>query len=124
MGEFFFVALGGAIGSGARYLVSVFVDRWIHRSFPFGTFTVNVLGSLLLGVLIEYFLAHKTHHPGLRLALTTGLMGGFTTYSTFNYETLRLTGEGAYGVAVLYVLVTIVACLLGGAIGIQLGRLT
>ncbi|MBK8010491.1 MAG: fluoride efflux transporter CrcB [Deltaproteobacteria bacterium] len=123
MGEFFFVALGGAIGSGARYIVSVFVDRWLQRSFPFGTFAVNVLGSLLLGALIEYFIAHKSHHPGLRLALTTGLMGGFTTYSTFNYETLHLTGEGAYGVAALYVAATLVACLVGGAIGIQLGRL-
>ena len=111
------VALGGAVGSSARYLVAVASVRWFE-SLPVGTFAVNVIGSLLLGVLLQSFLLWDDGHPGTRLALTTGMMGGLTTYSTFNYELLAMAESGRPTTAVLYLLVTVSACLAAGAIGV------
>lgn len=116
------VCLGGALGSGARYLVSLGMARWVGASWPYGTLTVNVLGSLLLGFLLERFTEAPGLSVGLRLALTTGAMGGFTTYSTFNYETLSLFQSGRTVAAGSYVAVTLVGCLMAGTLGILAAR--
>ena len=121
MARFLLICAGGAIGTGARYLFSTAMTR-AFGNFPFGTLGVNVLGSFLVSVLMVLALEKSVLSQDLRLILVTGVMGGFTTYSSFNYETLHLAQSGAAGLAVANVAVTLVACLLAGAAGIWLAR--
>jgi CrcB protein len=110
------VGLGGAIGSIARYHVGRFaVTR--APGFPWGTLAVNLLGCLLIGVLMQLVLRGRVQEP-MRIALGVGLLGGFTTYSTFNHETIALAQSGAWGKAVAYVVVTLVGGLAVGALGV------
>ena len=91
-------------------------------NFPFGTLGVNVLGSFLASVVMVLALEKSALAPEARLFVVTGVLGGFTTYSSFNYETLHLAQSGAAGLAVVNVAVTLVACLLAGVAGIWLAR--
>jgi fluoride exporter len=116
------VCLGGAIGTGARYLIATTAPRLFGTSFPYGTLAVNLIGSFCLGAIMQVGLTTTLISPTMRIVLTTGVMGGFTTYSTFNYETLELLREGAVGLAGLNVAATVVLCLLGGAMGAVLAR--
>jgi CrcB protein len=121
MARFLLICAGGAVGTGARYLFSTAVTR-AFGNFPFGTLGVNVLGSFLVSVLMVLALEKSVLSPDLRLVLVTGVLGGFTTYSSFNYETLHLAQSGAAGLAVANVAVTLLACLLAGVAGIWLAR--
>jgi CrcB protein len=120
--RFFLVCLGGAVGTGARFLVSGWALTVLGPNFPYGTLAVNVIGSLLLGIIMHLGLTTDLLSPTLRLTLATGVMGGFTTYSTFNYETLRYFQEGAWARAFLNVVVTLLLCLLAGVAGVALAR--
>jgi len=122
MERFLWVCLGGAAGSGARYLMSGWLLRWLGTGFPYGTLGVNLIGSFLLGLLMQVGLGSDVMTPTTRLALTTGVMGGFTTYSTFSYETLRLLQEGAWLYATLNILATFAGCLAASVLGYLLGR--
>jgi fluoride exporter len=122
MYRFLLVCLAGAVGTGARYLVATTAPRLLGTSFPWGTLAVNVIGSFLIGGIMHVSLATALLSPTLRLTLTTGVMGGFTTYSTFNYETLEFLGRGALGLAALNIGATLVLCLLGGGLGVGLAR--
>lgn len=117
-----YVCLGGAVGSGARYLLGGWVQRAAGSAFPFGTLSVNGIGSFLLGLVMHVALTTDALSPTLRLALTTGVLGGFTTYSTFNYETVESLRGGAWGLAGLYVAVTMLVCLVAGVLGLAAGR--
>jgi fluoride exporter len=116
------VALGGALGSVARYGVGVAAPRVLGAGFPWGTLLVNVVGSFLIALVMHLAVATAAISPSARLFLTTGVVGGFTTYSTFNYETLNLVGERLWGVAALNVTVTVVGCLVAGVFGQAAGR--
>jgi fluoride exporter len=116
------VATGGAIGTIARYLMTVGSVAWLGNAFPYGTLAINVLGSFILCFLAQSFTATELVHPNLRLALTTGFTGGFTTYSAFNLETLRFMQEAAWGKAFLYVGGTMILCLGFGMLGIASAR--
>lgn len=122
MYRFLLVCIGGAVGTGARYLIATLAPRVFGTSFPFGTLAVNVIGSFLLGAIMQAGLTTTLLSPTLRLVLATGVMGGFTTYSTFNYETLELLREGAAGLAALNVAATLGVCLLAGACGATAAR--
>jgi CrcB protein len=122
MARFLLVCLGGAAGSGARYLIALGAPRLLGTAFPYGTLIVNVVGSFLLGALMPLGLTTNVMSPTTRLVLTTGVIGGFTTYSTFNYETMEYLREGALGLASLNVAATLGLCLLGGALGLATGR--
>lgn len=122
MSRFLLVCLGGAIGTGARYLVATAAPRWWGTSFPYGTLVVNVAGSFLLGAIMHLGLTTTVIPPTLRLVLATGVMGGFTTYSTFNYETLQYLGQGALRLAGLNVAATLLMCLVAGAVGAAAAR--
>jgi len=113
------VMLGGAVGSGARYLVVVGAARWLGHTY-WGTLAVNLVGSFLLALLATAAGASMT--PTTRLALMTGLLGGFTTYSNFNYETLDFAWQGAWWNAAGYLGGTLLLCLLGGWLGIRVGQ--
>jgi len=123
MQRLLFVCLGGAFGTGARYLVAGWAQKALGAGFPYGTFTVNLLGSFLLGLLMVVSVSTESISPTLRIALTTGAMGGFTTYSTFSYETMRYAQEGAYGMAALNVGLTVTVCLVASFAGVAVGRL-
>jgi len=117
MSRFLWICVGGAAGTGARYLLSGWILQRLGGAFPYDTLSVNVVGSFVLGVLMQVALATQLLSPTLRLALTTGAMGGFTTYSTFNYETLKYFQEGAFLFGFLNILVMVLACLAAGALG-------
>lgn len=106
------VAAGGAIGAVLRFAVSGWATAWAQAPFPAGTFAVNVLGSVALGVFTGT-LARRGASPALLGFLATGLCGGFTTFSAFGYETLALLQRGAHGTAALYALGSVAACTLG-----------
>jgi fluoride exporter len=123
MARFFLVCLGGGIGTGARYLLGGWAQRALGTAFPYGTLIINSLGSFLI-VIIMYLGAERgVIPPDVRVVLTTGIMGGFTTYSTFNYETIRLFQDGAIGVGVLNIAATVFVCLLAGGLGVLVCRL-
>lgn len=117
MNRFLWVCLGSAVGGGARYLVSGWVLRALGPAFPYGTLAVNMLGSFLLAALMFAGVEASAMSPTMRLALTTGAMGGFTTYSTFSFETMRLLQQGTWGMAVANVMVTVFACLVASLLG-------
>ncbi|HXK23209.1 MAG TPA: CrcB family protein [Myxococcota bacterium] len=117
------VCLGSALGGGARYLVSLGALRLLGAGFPVGTLAVNVLGSFLIGAIMHVGLTTIWISPGMRLFLTTGVMGGFTTYSAFNYETLALATDGEWLLAVANVGATLGGCLAAGLLGLAVARL-
>ncbi len=123
MSQFLLVTLGGAVGSGARYLLGALLQTVAGTSFPLGTLAVNVIGSFLICAIMHLGTTANVISPTLRLFLTTGVMGGFTTYSAFDYETYRYTQQGAYALAAVNIGVTLVACLAAGAAGDVAARL-
>jgi CrcB protein len=122
MNRLLWICLGGAVGTGARYVVSGWALRLLGSSFPYGTLTVNLAGSFLIGVLMQVGLTTRTIPPTLRLALTTGVLGGFTTYSSFNYETVRYLQDGAWLYGFLNIAATVLGCLAAGFAGLAAGR--
>lgn len=113
-----YVALGGAVGSVIRYLMTFAIQGRTGLDFPAGTLLVNLSGSFLLGFLIHYALATPAISPEVRALLTTGLCGGYTTFSTFSYETVALMQDGDWRRAGLYVGLSVVGSLLGVMLGI------
>ncbi|HEV7667759.1 MAG TPA: CrcB family protein [Thermoanaerobaculia bacterium] len=122
MARLLWISLGGAVGTAARYLLSLWVLRATGPGFPWGTLAVNTIGSFLLGLLMQIGFGESQASQTLRLALTTGAMGGFTTYSTFNYEMLRSFEEGAWPLALANLSATVFGCLAAGLLGVALGR--
>ncbi len=114
------VCAGGAIGSGARYLVSTWAALHLGADFPRGTLIVNVTGSFLLAAIVS--LRPGIVSPDLRLFLGAGIMGGYTTYSSFNTETLSLLDGGSPGLAAANLALTVIGCLVGGVAGFAAGR--
>ena len=121
--RFLLICLGGAFGTGARYGVQILAVRWMGSSFPYGTLAVNVLGSILIGLVNEVAFTTSLIPPTVRVMLTIGVMGGFTTYSSFSFETLELAKDGAWLGAGVNVLLNTALCLAGCGLGIALGRL-
>ena len=110
MKELLLVAVGGGLGACARYGLSAWVMQQVTQSrFPWGTFTVNVFGCLVAGLLMALAEKHQLLSPDARLFLFTGILGGFTTFSAFGVETVNLLRRGDVAVAAAYVLAS-VAC--------------
>lgn len=120
MERFLWICFAGAVGSGCRYLVSVWSAQRLGVAFPYGTFIVNASGCFLIAFILRLALGISSFPETLRIALTTGFLGGFTTYSSFNYETTRLFLEGKRLLAVANVGVTLLACLVCGVLGLVL----
>lgn len=122
MTQLLWICLGGAIGTGARFLLATWVQKIADGPFPLGTLAVNFIGSFLLAALMHAAISIEGFSPTLRLAMTTGIMGGFTTYSTFSYETMQLLRQEAWGLAAVNVSVTVVTCLVACFLGFAIAR--
>ena len=117
------VLLGGALGSGGRYLVSTWMAGRLGDAFPWGTLTVNLAGSFLIGLVATLADERGSLGAGARVFLVSGVLGGFTTFSAFSLDTLRLVEAGRLGTALLYVGGSVGLSLLACAAGLWLGRL-
>lgn len=111
------VALGGAIGAAARHLVTVGSVALLGEAFPWGTLLCNFAGSLAIG-----WLAIGLEHESAKAFWMIGVLGGFTTFSAFSLQTLRLVEQNALGLAALYVGLSLALCLAGVTLGLVLGR--
>jgi CrcB protein len=116
------IAGGGAVGAVLRYWVSSGTHALLGRGFPYGTLVVNVLGSFAIGFLFVLFLERMTLSGEWRAGILVGMLGAFTTFSTFSIETLNLLEEGAHLKASLNVALSVALCLAGAWFGLLLGR--
>jgi CrcB protein len=123
MSRFLWICAGGALGTGARYAITLWAARSLSTAFPAGTLIVNVAGSFLIGFAMHFAETTEVLHPTARLALTTGVLGGFTTYSSFNYETIVLLRSGDGMDAAVNVIATFAGCMVAGFAGISFARL-
>ena len=117
-----FVALGGAFGSSARYLLATWVQGQWEGRWPLSTLLVNVLGSLAIGLLFV-LIERQVLHPDWRGVLMVGFLGAFTTFSTFSLDALSLWQNGQLSLALAYILASVILCLLGMALAVVLTRL-
>jgi len=118
------VAIGGAVGSVARYLMASSIQTSTGWDFPLGTVLVNILGCFLIGILYVLLVARPDPRHDLRALLMVGVMGGFTTFSSFSLETVTMAMNGNYTGATLNVVLSVAACLIGTILGVTLARLT
>jgi CrcB protein len=117
------VGLGGFIGAMSRYLFSIVVNRWNNSHFPIATLLINVLGSFLIGLLTQLLISICPDNKRLQLFLTTGILGGFTTFSTFSIETVNLFQDGNTVLAIVNILSSIGFCLIGVLLGKYIAKM-
>lgn len=118
-----FVGLGGGIGSIIRYLLSQLIQKSFPNSFPWGTFTVNVLGAFIAGIFLTIIGKNENPESMWKYLLITGFCGGFTTFSAFASENILLIQQGNTNLAILYIFLSIVIGLLFIWLGIMTGKL-
>ena len=116
------IGIGGAIGSLLRFWMSTWVHSFAGRGFPYGTLTVNVLGCLVMGVLFVLFTERLSDNAVLRAGLLIGVLGGFTTFSSFSIETFNLIEQGAHLKALANMGASLILCVGATWLGVILGR--
>ena len=121
--SFLAIAIGGGLGSVARFVVSREMGNWLGSYLPYGTLTVNVAGSLALGWFAAVFIDRPEISSALRLGLTVGFLGAFTTFSTFSYESVQLLLDGAVLRAFFNVALNAAACIGMCYVGMQMSRM-
>ena len=114
MQKIIYVGIGGCIGAVLRYAISCKLGE---AQIPLGTLTVNILGGFLIGLIMEISISSELISPNMRLFLTTGVLGGLTTFSTFSYETIRLIENGDLKHGVMNIFLNILLCLGGVVLG-------
>ncbi len=117
-----YIGIFGALGCLSRYLVSGWTYALVGRGLPYGTLAVNIVGSFLLGLVMEGSLRSTLLSAEMRMGITVGFMGGFTTFSTFSYETFRMLEEGSLWQAGANILLNVIICVVFAALGIALAR--
>jgi fluoride exporter len=122
MERFLWICFAGALGTGTRYLIGLWAGQRLGTTFPWGTLIVNLSGCFLISFIMYLGLNMANVSATLRMALTTGFLGGLTTYSSFNYETTKLLNDGATGVALVNLGVTLLGCFVSGMLGLFLAR--
>ncbi len=118
-----FIMTFGALGCLARYCISGWIYDLLGSNFPYGTLIVNIMGAFLIGLVMEFGLRSTLLSVSLRTGLAIGFLGGFTTFSTFSYETFRLLEDGSFFVAAVNVLASVFICLVFTWLGIHTARL-
>jgi CrcB protein len=121
MERFFWICVAGAAGTGARYLVALWAAQRFGTAFPYGTLIVNLVGCFFIAALMHAALT-LSWSPTVRTAITIGFIGGLTTYSSFNYETMRLIEEGATAMVVLNLGLTLLGGFAAGLLGLIAAR--
>jgi fluoride exporter len=116
------VATGGMLGCVARYVTAKSVDERLSAGFPYGTLTVNIIGSFILGLLYAWLSRKAIDNENLRLLIGTGFCGGFTTFSAFAFENINFLQQKFMASSLLYIALTLVAGFLAVAAGLALGR--
>ena len=119
---FLLACAGGALGSGARYLVNTGVVRWLGLGLPWATFSVNIVGSFLMGVVVELVALRLGGSLEARTFLATGILGGFTTFSAFSLDAVHLYENGASATAAVYVVASVLLSILALIGGMALAR--
>lgn len=119
---FLIVFLGGGIGAALRHGTNLVVGRMLGTAFPYATLTENVLGSLIMGMLAAYFAFKGDASQSWRLFLTTGILGGYTTFSAFSLDTALLYERGELGLAALYVIGSVALSIAGLFVGLAIVR--
>lgn len=122
MTKYLFVMLGGALGAVSRFIVGTLIARWYTGLFPLGTFLVNATGSFLIGVLMMVFLNRPSVSANWRLFLLTGVLGGYTTFSSFEWEIFAAMRGGAVAIALSYAVSSLVVGLIGVWVGAMLSN--
>jgi CrcB protein len=117
-----YIAAGSAIGGVSRYLLGSLLQRLMTDGFPGGTIVINVTGSFLLGVILQYAIETTAISPELRAFLTIGFCGGYTTFSTFSYESLTLMEDGQWSRAAAYVGLSVVLSIAAAFLGMVAAR--
>ena len=118
MSIYFAIALGGSLGAISRYSVSTATYSWLGSNFPYGTLMVNVTGSLVMGFLTVVLVQRFDVSDEVRLGLIIGFIGSFTTFSAFSMDTIHWIESGAVIKALVYILVSVIACVLGAWAGL------
>jgi fluoride exporter len=106
--KYFWVAFGGALGSLARYVLGLWIYERAGTRFPYGTFVINISGCFVIGFVLTIFDEHMALPAAWRLAIPIGFVGAYTTFSTFEYETLRLAQHGQAAMGLFYVLLSVI----------------
>lgn len=122
MQKYLFIAIGGALGSIARFWVGTTVASRMGTRFPFGTLIVNISACLIIGLSLEVLNRHTNLSPSWRFLVPIGFIGAYSTFSTFEWEIFANLGSGAFWVAILYVTVSLVSGLIAVALGVALAR--
>ena len=117
-----FAAAGGALGAGARHLVNTAMLAWLGPGFPWATLTVNVVGSLLMGILVQALMPFDGGAPALRTFLATGILGGFTTFSAFSFDAWVLYERQQHLALAVYVMISVLLSIAGLVLGMALVR--
>lgn len=121
MERFLWICLAGAVGTGARYLIALWIAQRAGTAFPYATLIINTTGCFVITAFMQAALMFGWS-PTLRASVAIGLIGGFTTYSSFNYETIRLVEEGAGLAALTNITATVIGGLAAGWLGLVLAR--
>lgn len=122
MQKYFFIALGGALGSVARYAVGTSVSNRLGIRFPFGTLAINLSACLIIGISMEILNRHTDFNPALRYLIPIGFIGAYSTFSTFEWEIFLNLNSGSFWIAILYVSISLVFGLIAVALGAAVGR--
>lgn len=122
MNRYAMIAAGGALGAMARYALGGLVQEWAGARFPYGTFVVNISGCLVMGVVMTVLTERGVVHPNWRFLVPVGFIGAYTTFSTFEYETLRAIEQGAWLIGLGNVLASVVLGFASVALGVMATR--
>jgi CrcB protein len=120
--KYLFIALGGALGSAARFWVGTLVTNRMGSRFPFGTLIINLTACLIIGLSLEILNRHANLSPSWRFLVPVGFVGAYSTFSTFEWETFSSLTQGAFWIAILYVASSLVLGLIAVALGVTLAK--
>ncbi len=116
------VGLGGFLGSSSRYITSIIVSKYFSSSFPLATFIVNIIGSLLIGIILGYAIKYQIKESNLILFLATGFMGGYTTFSAFAFENMQLLSSHNYSTFFLNIALSIIIGVAAAFVGFSIAK--